>query len=297
MTIDDPASADAQPASMRIDAHLHHWQPACNFDNRPVADQPFYRRDFMPADARAALDACRIDGVILVQTAPQTEETDWCIRLASETPRIWGVTAWVDLDGAPVDFGALARRPKVVGIRAQLRRIADSDFIARPQVTENLAAALHAKLGVVLLGEARHYAAVSRALDRLPPGPLTVNHLALPAPDMDAEPWRAFMRRLAERPDTFVQFSGIPFCFGAQWRDGHARACMEDALRILGPQRMLYASDWPMLLRFAQYEEWFETAWKFFATLAPKDVAAIFAGNALRANPRLRVPQRTLDVG
>ena len=35
---------------MRIDAHLHFWRPACNFDNRPIADNAFYRRDFLPAD-------------------------------------------------------------------------------------------------------------------------------------------------------------------------------------------------------------------------------------------------------
>jgi len=279
---------------MRIDAHLHFWQPARNFDNRPVADHAFYRRDFMPPDVRPALDACRIDGAILVQTAPQVEETDWCIELARRDDRVWGVTAWVDLDGPPVDFAALAARPKVVGLRAQLRRVADDDFVARPRVLANLAAALRAGLNVTILAEQRHYVVVSRVLDTLPAGPVTVNHLGLPFPGVETEAWRAFLRRLAGRPETYAQFSGIPFCFGERWHEHAARACMDDALRILGPQRLLYASDWPMLLRFARYEDWFAAAWDFVAaqSLPPSDVAAIFAGNALRANPRLVLPAR-----
>ena len=121
-----------EPAhEMRIDAHLHFWRPACDFDNRPVADHAAYRRDFMPGDVAAELDACGIDGVILVQTCPQTEETDWLLDLAASEPRVIGVTAWVNLDRPRCDFSALLARSKVVGIRAQLRRVADDAFVTR----------------------------------------------------------------------------------------------------------------------------------------------------------------------
>ena len=279
---------------MRIDAHLHFWKPACGFDNRPIADNAFYRRDFLPDDVRPALDACGIDGAILVQTCPQVEETEWCIDLARQAPRIWGVTAWVDLDGPVVDFEALAARPKVVGLRAQLRRVADTAFGARPRVVANLAAALRARLNVTVLAEARHYRVVGDVLEGLPAGPVTLNHLGLPFPDVETQAWRAALRRFAARPDTFVQFSGVPFCFGERWHERAARSRMEDALAILGPQRLLFASDWPMLLRFASYEDWFTAARDFLAAhdLSPQDTAAIFAGNALRAHPRLVVPPR-----
>lgn len=283
---------------MRIDAHLHFWKPACGFDNRPIADHAFYRRDFLPADVRPALDNCGIDGVILVQTCPQVEETDWCIDLARDDPRIFGVTAWVDLDGPDVDFETLAARPKVVGLRAQLRRVADTAFVARPRVVANLAAALRARLNVTVLAEARHYRVVGDVLDTLPPGPVTLNHLGLPFPDVETEAWRAALRRFAARPGTYVQFSGIPFCFAERWHERAARSRMEDALAILGPQRLLFASDWPMLLRFASYEDWFHAARDFLSAhaLPPQDVAAIFAGNALRAHPRLVVPSHARAV-
>ena len=41
---------------MRIDAHLHFWKPSCGFDNRPIADNEAYRRDFLPSHVRAEMD-------------------------------------------------------------------------------------------------------------------------------------------------------------------------------------------------------------------------------------------------
>lgn len=277
---------------MRIDAHLHFWRPACGFDNRPIADHAFYRRDFLPADVLPDLDACGIDGAILVQTAPQVAETDWLLALAADEPRIFGVTAWVDLDGPPCDFAALRDRPKVVGVRAQLRRVEDSAFILRPQVLANLAAALRAGLNVTILAEARHYDPVQSALEQLPPGPVTVNHLGLPFPTVPRAAWRGAMRRLAERPDLYVQLSGLPFLFGDAWRGDDPQALLDDALEILGTRSLMFASDYPMLLRFATYREWVAAVEAFLArrTLGADDVKAVFSGNARRANPLLQVP-------
>jgi L-fuconolactonase len=280
--------------AMRIDAHLHFWKPSCGFDNRPIADHAAYRREFLPADVMPDLDTCRIDGAILVQTAPQTEETDWCIDVARDDPRIFGVTAWVNLDGPPVDYAALLARPKVVGIRAQLRRVADSAFITRPNVVANLAAALAAGLNVTVLAEARHYAHLGAVLSNLPPGPVTINHLALPSPEVDRVVWRATMRDFARRPATYVQLSGLPFLFQARWRDTDPRSLLDDALDIVGPRRLLFASDYPMLLRFATYAEWVRYVDDYLAArkLTGDEVMAVMAGNARAANPRLELPRK-----
>jgi L-fuconolactonase len=127
------------------------------------------------------------------------------------------------------------------------------------------------------------------ALERLPPGPITVNHLGLRFPDVDARDWRMLMRTLATRPQSFVQLSGLPFLYGERWRDDDAARVLDDALDILGPRRLLFASDWPMLVRFATYTEWVRTVEDFVQRreLAQSDVDAIFAGNVIAANPRL----------
>ena len=277
---------------MRIDAHIHFWRTRCGFDNRPIADHEAYRRDFMPADVEDDLARCAIDAVILVQTCPQVEETAWLLDLAQDSERIAGVTGWVDLDDPRCDFSPLLAERKLVGIRAQLRRIADPAFIERPQVLRNLGTALRAGLGVTMLAEPRHYVHVARALDALPPGPITLNHLGLRFADTDATQWRAAMRAFARRDDRFVQLSGLPFLYAERWRDAAALAVLDEALDILGPSRLVFASDWPMLVRFASYADWVHGVEDFLARrgVARHDADALFAGNVRRANPRLSLP-------
>lgn len=274
---------------MRIDAHIHFWRPQCGFDNRPIADHAAYRRDFLPADVEDDLRRSGIDGVVLVQTCPQVEETAWLLDLAEESKTIVGVTGWIDLDDPRCDFAPLLAQPKIVGIRAQLRRIADPGFIERPQVLSSIGVALRAGLGVTILAEPRHYAHLARALDALPPGPITLNHLGLRFAGTDAASWRDAMRRFARRDDLFVQLSGLPFLYGERWRDDDARAVLDEAFDILGPSRLMFASDWPMLVRFASYPEWVQTvdAYLLSRGATRDDVDAIFEGNVGRANPRL----------
>ena len=86
-----------------------------------------------------------------------------------------------------------------------------------------------------------------------------------------------------------MQLSGLPFLFGERWRGDAAQSRLDDALAILGPERLMFASDWPMLLRFASYGDWVAAVEAFLARsgLDAAQTAAVFAGNALRANPRL----------
>ena len=282
---------------MRIDAHLHFWQPSCGFDNKPVANHEAYRRDFLPGDVKPSLVASGIDGAILVQTAPEVAETAWLLQVARDTPWILGITGWVDLDSEECDYGALIAEPKIVGIRAQLRRIADPAFVAQPRVVRNLGAALQAGLNVTILAERRHYGHVASVIDRLPAGPITLNHLGMLLPDAPRDEWRGAMQRFARRPGLHLQLSGLPFLFADRWREPDAHAVLDDALDIFGPERLMFASDWPMLLRFADYGEWVDAVEAFLArrALTGIEIAGIFGTNAMRANPRLAARVRGGD--
>jgi L-fuconolactonase len=275
---------------MRIDAHIHFWRPACGFDNKPIADHAAYRRDFLPDDIEDELARCGIDTVLLVQAAPQPQETAWMLELAHHHPVIAGVVGWVDLDSEPIDYAPLCAQRALVGIRAQLRRIADPAFVLRPQVLANLARALDAGLGVTLLAEQRHYEAAERALRELPAGPVTFNHLGMRFADVDVSPWRRLLQAIAGRPETFLQLSGLPFLHGERWREAPVRAILDEAYARVGPARLVFASDWPMLVRFASYTEWVRAVEALLdahgASADERD--AVFRANALSAHPRLR---------
>ncbi len=146
-----------------------------------------------------------------------------------------------------------------------------------------------------MLAEQRHYAYVARRARRsCPPGPITLNHLGMPFPDVDRDAWRAAMRRFARAAARRTCSS--PACRSCSASAGatptRARV-LDDAFDIFGPQRLLFASDWPMLLRFATLRRLGARGRALRAprgTVAADDRTPSSRGNALRANPRLVAP-------
>ena len=127
-------------------------------------------------------------------------------------------------------------------------------------------------------------------LSELPAGPVTLNHLGMAFPEVPRDDWLHAMQRFAARPDTHLQLSGLPFLFGAGWQqDPAGRSLLDEALGIFGPRRLLFASDWPMMVRFTDYQTWVRAVEAFAQrhALPAADADAIFGDSALAANPRL----------
>jgi D-lyxose ketol-isomerase len=90
----------------------------------------------------------------------------------------------------------------------------------------------------------------------------------------------------------------VPFLYGASWREPHAHAILDQALDIVGPDRLMFASDWPMLTRYVRYGDWVRAVEALCDAhaLARRQRDAIFAGNALRANPRVDPVRDSLAI-
>src|SRR5690242_10081037 len=111
----------------RIDAHQHFWRISRGDYGWLTPDLVTLHRDFLPDDLAPILARHRIDGTILVQAAPSDAETDFMLSLADAHPFIRGVVGWVDFASpeAPARIAALARHPKLKGLRPMIQDIAD----------------------------------------------------------------------------------------------------------------------------------------------------------------------------
>src|SRR5204863_2842895 len=79
---------------------------------------------------------------VLVQAAPTEAETGFLLGLAGQHPQVLGVVGWTDLAATDaVDrVAALARHPRLKGVRPMLQDIADPDWILRPELAPALEA-------------------------------------------------------------------------------------------------------------------------------------------------------------
>ncbi|MFT3718625.1 amidohydrolase family protein [Pseudorhodoferax sp.] len=268
-----------------IDAHFHIWQLARgDYGWLTPALGPIHR-DVALADWRAVAGPCGVQGGVLVQAAPTEAETDFLLRAAAPCPEVLGVVGWADLlaPDAPARIEALARRPKLRGLRPMLQDIADPDWVLQDALRPALAAMARCGLAFDALVQPRHLPRLLRLAARHPDLVLVIDHGAKPAIPGDAAGWAAWtdgLARLARETAAFCKLSGL-------WTEAAAGAPVEALERharwllgTFGPARCLWGSDWPVLELAGRYPAWLAAARGW---VAPADRAAVFEGTARRA--------------
>jgi L-fucono-1,5-lactonase len=268
-----------------IDAHQHFWRvDRGDYGWLTPALGPIYR-DFMPEDLAPILTQHGITGTILVQAAPTVAETRFLLEVARATPFVKGVVGWVDFEAtdAPDTIAVLAGDPLLVGLRPMVQDIADDDWLLRPSLAPALDAMAAHHLVFDALVLPRHLSRLKILIARHPDLAVVVDHGAKPLiHDRIMEPWATDVAAIAAAPHVMCKLSGLVTEAAADWQVSDIMPYAEHILRVFGPQRVLFGSDWPVVNLAGGYDRWREAASAFIQRLDAVERTAILGDNAWR---------------
>jgi L-fuconolactonase len=269
---------------INVDAHQHFWRVGRgDYGWLTAQAHPSIHRDFMPADLEASLRRCRIDKTILVQAAPTEAETRFLLEVAAGTPFVAGVVGWIDFEAAnaPDAVLALARNKTLVGLRPMLQDLPDDEWLLRPSLKPLFEAMKVAGLRFDALVKPRHLPMLTRFLERHPDLPVVIDHAAKPnVADGALEPWASQMREIARETAALCKVSGLASEAGPGWDTEMLRPFVDVMLDAFGPSRLMWGSDWPMLLEAGDYLRWVATANELMAGVSVAERGPIFGANA-----------------
>jgi L-fuconolactonase len=197
---------------------------------------------------------------------------------------------WVDLtDPAVADtIAALREAPGggyLVGIRHQVHDEPDPDWLLRDEVGRGIRAVGRAGLAYDLLVRTRELPAACEIVASMPDVRFVVDHLAKPPiRDGGFEPWAGRVASFAELPNASWKLSGLVAEADWQgWRPADLEPYVDHALAVLGPERLIFGSDWPVCLLAASYATVLATARELTAGLTDSERSAVFGDNARTA--------------
>ena len=242
---------------MLIDAHCHVWRIGRNDHEWPTPDLPAIHRDFSLNDLRAA-GGGGLDGVVLVQSQPSARDTAWLLDLAPEDPLALGVVGWTDLAApdAPARIGALAKNPKLKGLRPMLQDLAP-DWILEPALEPAIAAMVETGLAFDALVRPRHLRSLLAFVRRWPMLRVVVDHGGKPAiGEGTLDPWREDIAALAAEPGVHCKLSGLLTEAGEAPSAEAVSPRAAHLLAVFGPERLMWGSDWPVLNLAGDYQGW-----------------------------------------
>lgn len=267
---------------MIIDAHQHFWRLDRGDYSFPSPSDPMLFRDFLPADFAPEMVAAGVTASIAVQATESVAETEYLLDLAAQYSGITGVVGWCELAGPEADtqIACFLVRGPLVGIRPMLQKADDATWLLSSPARDNIAQLADRGLVFEALIDVRHLATIDQLAADHPDLRIVIDHMAKPwrYPDRFAD-WQEGMAALARRDNCLVKVSGYPF--GAAAGQGLSYAALLDAMQHwFGVDRMIWGSDWPVVLRGTDYRSGLDAAHRALPSSAH---ARVFAGNAIAA--------------
>jgi L-fuconolactonase len=242
-----------------IDAHTHFYDPTRpeGVPWPPHEDKLLYRT-VLPKDYRALPVPRPVTGTVVVEASPWIEDNQWVLDLAANDPFIVGLVGNLPV-GAKQFAGHLKRfaaNKLFRGIRIRDRKLEAT--LDDPTFVADLRLLTDHDLSLDLVGGREILPYADRLAKEVPSLRIIINHLAGLVVDGKAPPaeWVQQMKALVRRPNVYCKLSGL--VEGTGRSDGSAPRDVEfyrpvlDAMReMFGPERLIYASNWPVSERFA----------------------------------------------
>lgn len=260
-----------------VDPHIHIWDLSTGLYPRRAArgaEKSAMSGDYLLDDLLADAGPVEIVRAVHVEAAPLDglDEARHVQAIADARAMPQGIVAYADLSGADVasDLEKLTALANVRGIRQMLDRevprpgvvhrdyLNDADWrrgfglLARFGLSFDLQVAPHQ------LGEA------ARLAGDHPATPIVLNHLGGPGRNWpDWRVWRAGIRALGQYGNAWVKLSGIAMS-DPSWTVESLRPYVYEALEAFGPDRAMFASNFPVDKQGSGYAE----VWNAFAAIS-----------------------------
>jgi predicted TIM-barrel fold metal-dependent hydrolase len=290
-----------------IDTHIHLFDPRRpqGAPYRGPRNSPTYEKGAFPADYAALVRRHHVVGAIEVEASAWLEDNLWVLKTAARDPIMVGTIGNMPIEAAGFDkiVTRFAKDPLFRGLRyGNLwgydlgARVREAPFLAGLKLMADMDLVLDTANPRLDLLQA-----VVRVSDAVPGLRIVLDHLPRfdPKPDEQAE-YAAMLREITQRPTIFAKLSEI--IHPVDGKTATTADAYRDRLRMLiaalGPDRVLFGSDWPNILQDATLDQVFTVARTFYADRPIIEQEKYFWRNSLAAYKwRARSPAQHHLIG
>jgi len=266
-----------------IDTHVHFW----NFE--PVRDSwindemSAIRKDFLPKNLLGVYNELEISGCVAVQASQSEEENEFLLTLAEQNDIIKGIVGWIDLKNPNLNgrLNYWKNFNKIKGWRHVLQAETEA-FILDPVFIDGIRELKKHDYTYDLLCYHNQLKSIIQMVDQIPDQPFVLDHCGKPdIKSKDITTWSHQISILAQNPQVSCKLSGL--LAEADWKNWTEKElfnCFDVVFENFGCERVMYGSDWPVMLISRPYQDWFNLVKKYTQNLKEGDKKLVFGENA-----------------
>ncbi|MCJ7932901.1 MAG: amidohydrolase family protein [Chryseobacterium sp.] len=267
-----------------VDAHVHFWK----YDKIRYSwvddSMSVIRKDFLPSDIDGLLMNNNIEGIVAVQADQSLAETQFLLELAEKYPKILGIVGWIDFlsDHFEDQLQTFKNYPKIKGWR-HIVQAEPKGFLTHPKFVENIR-----KLQVyqytydILIYHSQMEEAISFVRE-LQDQKLVLDHIGKPdVKNLEIASWKRNISILAQSENVYCKLSGlVTEAERGKWTKEMLEPYLDIVFRYFGTSRMMFGSDWPVMLLNTEYCEWLELIREYIQQFSKEEQKQILEGNAI----------------
>lgn len=277
-----------------IDTHLHVWDPArlsySWIKGNPLFDRPYLVEDYVRDLGDVVVEAmvfleCYAD--FTPERGQYLEEVAFVEDEAKRDPRLMAIVPMAPLEMGRGVEGMLAemaeRHPMVRGIRRIVefdddpRGLTLSDgFVEGVNLLEKYGMHFEINVNHTQMDIVRDF------VQRIPMTPMILDHCGKPGiAEGELAQYREDVAELSRHPNLWIKLSDLPVeADHAAWTDADLRPYIDATLEAFGPDRTIYAGDYPVCLQATTLPRWVETLDRALAGLSAIELRKIYRDNA-----------------
>ena len=270
---------------MVIDTHVHFWHYDKKRDAWITDKMKTLQEDYLPQTISGTLRRNGVDGCVAVQVDQSELETLFLKELANTHDIIRGVVGWVDLQSEKLEerLHYFSQFNIIKGWRHIVQAEAD-DFLLRPAFQRGVSLLQAFNYTYDILIYPKQLKSALEFVSKFPEQKMVIDHCAKPEiAAKKIDDWAILMGELAKRPNVYCKLSGLfTEARWKEWSPAEFYPYLDVVFKAFGTDRLLFGSDWPVILLSGIYVQWKSLLEKYMEHFDEEEKEKIFGSNAAK---------------
>jgi len=270
---------------MTIDSHVHFWMYDKTRNAWITDNMKILKQDYLPEHLIQSLKRNDVDACVAVQASPAEYETHFLVELAKTHSAIKGVVGWIDLVNNNIEerLEYFSQYPIIKGWRHVVQSEPD-DFLLRQDFQKGIHALAKYRCTYDILIYHHQLKPALEFVSKFPQQKFIIDHCAKPdIKTKSIDEWARLMRAIAKHENVYCKVSGL--LTETNWKTWSAKdfyPYLDVVFEAFGADRILFGSDWPVMLLSGIYVQWKSLLEKYMENMTEEDRLNVFGENATR---------------
>lgn len=270
---------------MKVDSHVHFWKYGKAKDGWITNDMKILKQDYLPEHISLSFKNNDIDGCVAVQASQTELETHFLVELAKTHDIIKGVVGWIDLQNENIhERLTYFSQYRIIKGWRHVVQSEPHDFLLREDFQRGIAALQSYNYTYDILIYHHQLKPALEFVSKFPDQKFVIDHCAKPdIANKKIEEWKSLMQEIAKHPNVYCKLSGLfTEAKWKQWSAGEFYPYLDVVFEAFGTNRLLFGSDWPVILLSGIYVQWKSLLDKYMENFDSEEKEKVFGSNAIQ---------------